>query len=104
MLNIGANATTYLMTWVRPSITEMQVKVDAQSCGMGKLPLRKIVVQIVVSTGWINPYPLTDRIDATSSQDGLEGFGSSGGCRVLLPLIGFDGERGPVNTFIGEGG
>lgn len=55
---------SYLVRRVGPGIAEVKIEVQALAGGLGSLGELQVVIQVVVSITWVDPEPLTDRVDA----------------------------------------
>lgn len=91
-----------LVTGVGPSVTQVQVQVQAQPSCLGALGQRQIVVEVIAAVGRIDPDALADSGDARAGQDGLEGLGRPGRGAVRHARVLFDRYGGPVDALVGE--
>lgn len=69
----------YLVTRIRPSIREMQIKVNTQPSSLCTRRKLGVVRQVILPARRVDPYALPYRVDATRLQDRLEGLSRSRG-------------------------
>lgn len=84
---MGERSGTYLILRIRPSITIMQIQINAHPRILHPLRELNIILQIVDPVGWVDPYALPDGVGAVVCEDGFQRLRFSG--EVFVGCAGF---------------